>query len=546
MSPHASIQPEASVIEYLYLSFLPSEALNLTKIYQQIKSAPQIKYTNMTLSQVFATLAVILVRCDREHCQIHIYDYTQSVVYYRNGEVIRNTILPKASLPKGYIAGGDFDVDCRDIGTAATPEIASCEDAAFWDLHAASGELKERRLILGCDPNRHSWNTVMGPMHDPNPRATLWLYTEPMENSASAGVASSPTTAKDKAAGIIEKIKGTVNTEETPKESRQPDLRKLELKNYPEGHDFHPLGIEIWPSYGGNGSYLYAVNHARARTVIEQFLLNPADLNTATYIRTISHPWFISPNALALTSPDSFYVSNDHLFTRRLPILGKFLPFSETILALPFSFVAHVTLNSPSSPPSSPTIKEHTIEAPFIPFSNGVSLSPGGGELAIASTTTNRVLFYLRDKTTNKLTFKDAVPIPFCPDNVRYYAPESHNDDTSELIVSGHPHFPSVLKVVAKKPGAVGQSWVVSITKTSEERAGLVYDTQAPFSANEKVPLGAIPKGYTVETLFQSNGTGFSTSATGLKDSFTGNVYISGLYAPQGAVVCGPSGHMST
>ena len=65
LSPHASIQPEASVIEYLYLSFLPSEALNLTKIYQQIKSAPQIKYTNMTLSQVFATLAVILVRCDR-------------------------------------------------------------------------------------------------------------------------------------------------------------------------------------------------------------------------------------------------------------------------------------------------------------------------------------------------------------------------------------------------------------------------------------------------------------------------------------------------
>ena len=205
----------------------------------------------------------------------------------------------------------------------------------------------------------------MGPLRDPNPRATLWLYTEPTENSANAGVASSPTTAKDKAADIIEEIKGTVNTEETPKEFRQPDLRKLELKNYPEGHDFHPLGIEIWPSYGGNGSYLYAVNHARARTVIEQFLLDPADLNSATHIRTISHPWFISPNALALTSPDSFYVSNDHLFTRRLPILGKFLPFTETILALPFSFVAHVTLNPPFSPPSSPTIKEHTIEAPF-------------------------------------------------------------------------------------------------------------------------------------------------------------------------------------
>ena len=501
----------------------------------------------MTLSRVLATLAAILVRCNRLCCSIHIHKYTQSVVYYRNGEVIRNTILNKASLPKGYIAGGDFDADCRDIGTASTPEIASCEDAAFWDLHAASGELKERRLVLGCDPNRHNWNTVMGPMRDPNPRATLWLYTEPTDNSASSGVASSPTTAKDKATSIIKKIKGSVKTtttEETPRESRQPDLRKLELKNYPEGHDFHPLGIEIWPSYGGNGSYLYAVNHARARTVIEQFLLDPAAPNVATHIRTISHPWFISPNALALTSPDSFYVSNDHLFTRRLPILGKFVPITETILGLPFSFVAHVTLNPPSSSPT--TIKQHTIEAPFIPFSNGVSLSPGGGELAIASTTTNRILFYRREKTTNKLTFKDAVPIPFCPDNIRYYAPESHNDDTLELIVSGHPHFPSVVEVAAKKPGAVGQSWVVSITKTSEASVGLIYDTQAPFSANEKVPSSAIPKGYIVETLFQSNGTGFSTSSTGLKDSLTGNVYISGLYAPQGAIVCGPSGLVST
>ncbi|KAF5359748.1 hypothetical protein D9756_003382 [Leucocoprinus leucothites] len=486
-------------------------------------------------SRVFALLALVL-----------------GVIYYRSGEVIRNSILNKSPLPKGYVFSGNFDTDCKDIGSAATPEIASCEDAAFWDLHDTSGKLKERRLVLGCDLNRHNWNTVMGPLRDPNPRATLWLYTELTENTANVGAGSPPTGAKEKAASILDKIRGTVKKtpEEIPQPStkaHKPELRKLELKNYPEGHDFHPLGIEIWPSYGGNGSYLYAVNHARARTVIEQFLLDPSDVNTATHIRTISHPWFISPNALALTSPDSFYVSNDHLFTRRLPILGKFVPITETILGLPFSFVAHVTLNPPSSPPSIPTIKEHTIEAPFIPFSNGVSLSPGGGELAIASTTLNRVLFYTRDKATNKLTYKTAIPVPFCPDNIRYYAPESHNDETSELIVSGHPHFPSVVHVAANKPGAVGQSWIVSITKGSETDANATsYDTQAPFSANEKVPLAAIPKGYTVETVFQSNGTGFSTSATGLKDSLTGYIYVSGLYAPQGAMVCRPGKSTST
>jgi hypothetical protein len=373
------------------------------------------------------------------------------------------------------------------------------------------------------------------------------MYTEPSANAPNAGSPSPQTGAREKAASILDMIRGTANkktAEETPKPSKavpKPDLRKLELKNYPEEHDFHPLGIEIWPSYGGNGSYLYAVNHARARTVIEQFLLDPADLNSATHIRTITHPWFISPNALAMTSPDSFYVSNDHLFTRRLPILGKFVPITETLLALPFSFVAHVKLNPPSSSPSTPDVAEHTIEAPFIPFSNGVSLSPGGGELVIASTNLNRVLFYDRDPATNKLTYKSAVPVPFCPDNVRYYAPESHSDEAAEVIVSGHPHFPSLVQVAANKPGAVGQSWIVSITKQiSDSSNATSYDIQAPFSASEKVPYAAIPKGYSVETIFQSDGTGFSTSATGLKDSLNGYVYLSGLYAPHGAMVCRP------
>ncbi|KAF9450351.1 hypothetical protein P691DRAFT_701467 [Macrolepiota fuliginosa MF-IS2] len=469
-----------------------------------------------------------------------------SLIYYRSGEVIKNSILVKSPLPKGYIAGGDFGTDCKDIGSPATPEIASCEDAAFWDLHDASGKLTERRLVLGCDLGRHNWNTVMGPLRDPNPRATLWLYSE--STTGAPNTASHSTGAKEKAAGLLDKIRGTVNkksqeTTKSTKEVPKPKLQQLELRNYPEGHDFHPLGLEVWPSYGGNGSYLYAVNHARARTVIEQFLLEPAEPTVATHIRTISHSWFISPNALALTSPDSFYVSNDHLFTRRLPILGKFIPIIETLLGLPFSFVAHVTLNPPSSPPSTPTIAEHTIEAPFIPFSNGVSLSPGGGEVAIASTTLNRVLFYARDKATNRLTYKTAVPVPFCPDNVHYYAPESHDDEAAKLIVAGHPHFPSVIEVTANKPGAVGQSWVLSITRrpdASEDAKPAAYDMQAPFSANEKVPVTALPKGYAVETVFQSNGTGFSTGATGLEDSLTGTFYITGLYAPQGAMVCHP------
>ncbi|EKM78729.1 hypothetical protein AGABI1DRAFT_107224 [Agaricus bisporus var. burnettii JB137-S8] len=473
-----------------------------------------------------------------------------SVLYYRNGSALKNSIFLKSPLPEGYLAGGDSEADCKDIGSSANPELASCEDAAFWDLHDASGKLTERKLVLGCDRNRPNWNTVMGPLRDPNPIASLWLYTDSEQKTSFVSTIAS-TQVKAKAASILDKIRNaaTGKVSEEPQvitksvtETTGPNLRRLELKNYPKGHDFHPLGLEIWPSYDGNSSYLYAINHARARTVIEQFILDPSDPTAATHIRTISHSWFISPNSLALTSPDSFYVSNDHLFTRRLPIIGKFVPMIETLLGLPFSFVAHVTLNPPSSDTSA--IAEHTIEAPFIPFANGVSLSPGGGQVAIASTSLNSVLFYNRDKATNKLSYKSAVTVPFCPDNIRYYAPESHNDETASLIVAGHPHFPSVVKVAANEPGAVGQSWILSITRQSaaeENSSATVYDTQAPFSASEKVPLSTIPKEYSVETIFQSNGTRFSTSATGLKDSLSGAVYVTGLYAPQGAMVCKPS-----
>jgi hypothetical protein len=388
----------------------------------------------------------------------------------------------------------------------------------------------------------------MGPLRDPNPIASLWLYTDSEPKSSFASTIASPQV-KAKAASILDKIRNAATgkgseepqvTTKTDPEPAGPKLQRIELKNYPKGHDFHPLGLEIWPSYGGNNSYLYAINHARARTVVEQFILDPADPTAATHIRTISDRWFISPNSLALTSPDSFYVSNDHLFTRRLPLIGSFVPLIETLLGLPLSFVAHVTLNPPSS---TPAVAEHTIEAPFIPFANGVSLSPGGGQLAIASSSLNKVLFYNRDKATNKLKYKSAVAVPFCPDNLRYYAPESHNDETASLIVAGHPHFPSVAQVAASKPGAVGQSWILSITQqpsTERRSTTTAYDTQAPFSANEKVPISAIPQGYSVETIFQSNGTRFSTSATGLKDSLTGAVYVTGLYAPQGAIVCKP------
>ena len=129
------------------------------------------------------------------------------------------------------------------------------------------------------------------------------------------------------------------------------------------------------------------------------------------------------------------------------------------------------------------------------------------------------------------------VPVPFSPDNVIF-------DEHGALIVTGHPHFPSLIVVAANKTDALAPSWVVSIAPRARGADGEVlstlpaeYDLQAPISASGKV---SAVLSHEIETLFQSNGTGFSSSSTGLLDSTTGTLYVTGLYAEDGAMVCKP------
>jgi DNA-binding beta-propeller fold protein YncE len=208
-------------------------------------------------------------------------------------------------------------------------------------------------------------------------------------------------------------------------------LQRLTLKDYPAGHDFHPLGLDIYPSYNGNASNLFVVNHARERTVIEHFVLEPSEPTQATWVRTLVSNYFISPNSIALTSPTSFYVSNDHLLTRRIPtFLSHILPVAETFLALPLSWVSHVSLEEDADQHNMPKIR-HTFAAMGISFANGVAVSPDGSKVAIAATSIGEIYFYSRSPN-NTLSHTHTVPMPFNPDNVMF-------DDEGSLIVAGHP-----------------------------------------------------------------------------------------------------------
>ena len=390
----------------------------------------------------------------------------------------------------------------------------NCEDAVFWEKVDNSGAVIDKVLLLSCDPSRNVWNTVMGPLSDPSSRGALWFYNI---GGDAIGAPAQP--------------------------------RRITLEGYPETHDFHPLGIDIYPSHPDKPySNLFVVNHARYNSTIEQFTLSWNEPDRAKWVRTISGPELVSPNALALTSPTSFYLTHDHRLTRRLPgILGKTLPVIESIFALPLSRVTHVnvtdrvdtTITPPQAQAQSAlttTTKMHTeFVASHIPFPNGVAISPDGTQVAIASTSLGEILFYERDVSTQALSLRTRVPTPFAPDNLMY-------DSRGSLIVAGHPHLQALVAVANNRTGARAPSWVLSITPsyaTPPEVAAemdLAWDVDAPVPASRKVPRAP---GYEMRTLYQSDGSEFSSSTTGLRDSKTGVLYVVGLYQ-DGLMVCSP------
>ncbi|KAI0309816.1 hypothetical protein OF83DRAFT_1157378 [Amylostereum chailletii] len=401
-----------------------------------------------------------------------------STIAYRARYTIPTLLIRDPSLPSEYYHRGPASSHCTHV-RAPNTAFSSCEDARFWDILDANGERAQRHVLLSCDAHRKGWNTVLGPLKDPAPRGSLWVYPVHRSNSSFA-----------------------------------PAPRQVTLESYPAEHSFHPLGVAVTPARPGIPSTLLVVNHARTRSSLEQFVLswdNDTDPDAptnppprATWIRTLRSPYFVAPNSIALTSsaPLSFYLSNDHLFTRRIPYpLGSLLALAETYLGIPTSWVGHVTLAR--------CRRRRT--------------------LAISSTSRAQILFYTRDPATHALSFHSRVHVPFAPDNL-------HFDNKGQLLVAGHPHAPAVATVAASVGGARAPSWVVMLKpRTDTEVADSEgFDLRAPVSASSKVPS---PPNWAMETLYQTNGEGFMTATTALQSEDTDTLYVSGLYE-DGLLAC--------
>ncbi|KAK2735899.1 hypothetical protein FQN55_001932 [Onygenales sp. PD_40] len=334
--------------------------------------------------------------------------------------------------------------------------------------------------IVSSDAGRSQWNTVLGILENPDPKGNLYIY-----DYASTG-----------------------------------SLKELELVDFPETSDFHPLGVDFFRSSPGASTRLFVVNHARTGSRVDIFDLDYKQ-HQAKYIRSISddNKTIVSPNAVHPISYTQFYVTNDHLHTSAN---GRVLSMIETLFVRPLSWATFVDFSDPNE-------LKCTVVAEGIPFANGIIVTPTGKEVLIASTTTSAVFVYERDAQTNLLSkTRETILTHFRTDNLAFDDSLDVSDPTAfdsegrflrGVIVGGHPSN-IVLQLMARNPDKYNApSWVAEI------RRGTGVDP-APFPAGPEHPEGS----FYSRTLYLSNGNHYASVCTGALDSKRGHMLASGLY----------------
>ncbi|GAA5972904.1 hypothetical protein JCM11641_003995 [Rhodosporidiobolus odoratus] len=388
-----------------------------------------------------------------------------------------------------------------------TERLAFCEDATSLISQGRS------LVLLSCDPDRHRWNTVMGPFEDPDSvQGALWII-DPVPQ-----------------AGVEPKIE-RVN---------------LDWSALTKGQaQFHPLGLEVvQDSDASDGARLLVVNHGANESTLERFSLlalpdspsaSPAPY-IATHLHTLRHPSLSgAPNSLAVLPSSSasglrFFLSHDHHFNRRTRSpLRKVANFLETIFSLPLSRVDYVEVVLPLTNGGQPKIKVETV-ADGVAFANGVALSPDGDTLVMASTSRRELRFYavaqVEHNVKPSLTLIRTVSLPMLVDNLSIlpwnfttslapaYTAEAGRNFT--VLATGHPsylallsvahklnlsfHLPSFLSRLLAWPGIDfrwraqhGMSWTVAVhypLPPSAPKQGGQQEWETVFQSNGRVAEG--------------------------------------------------------
>ncbi|KAG0149833.1 hypothetical protein CROQUDRAFT_668950 [Cronartium quercuum f. sp. fusiforme G11] len=324
-----------------------------------------------------------------------------------------------------------------------------CEDIVHWE----SASL----VIASCDPGRRDWNTVMGPLRNPNPRGKLYIYH-------------------------LDRPQPTTTTTTT---SSLPNLYTSTLRHFPANQDFHPLGLELFVHHS-QAARLFVVNHRRDRSVVEVFELSVPDGQTKldlTWSRTLTHPLLNTPNSIVALSPTSLLITNDHLINRRTGWpLGALLHTLETLTRFPGGNVISLDFDDNNGE------EKGAVEIRWLAFANGIVLTRDRTTLVIASSITRQIFFYhVKPVSGNRLTFEyaSARKLSFGPDNLSL-------DQEDELVVAGHPSAPKLfLWVYDEKHFAPAGSAIAHLDLKQGKEAGvrMVFEDTGDFFASSSTGL---------------------------------------------------------
>ncbi|KAF2968089.1 hypothetical protein GQX73_g5502 [Xylaria multiplex] len=384
--------------------------------------------------------------------------------------------------------------------------IRSCEDALMVESEGVA--------IIGCDPGRERWNTVMVSITYRH----LFIYLfgscygcAHISDINRFCVALSLTIIPKGVflPGPIESGKLYIFNYKDASLSDDEALKQLEFVDFKFQNDFHTLGM----AYDEPTSTLFVASHRHDYPAIEMFKLD-LEAYTATHLHSVQHALIHGPNSIVLINDHEFYVTNDHHFlVKDHPILNKL----ETNLGLPGGSVVHVDI--------SPTLKdpEAPVQAAIVArlaFANGIELL-NDTTAVVASSAKAAVYFFSVNKPESntepsglpRFTRLSKVRVPFAPDNL------SVSKDGG-LMIAGHPHVPSLGKFTKTRHICNSPEELAKADARMQETCKTV---SAPSWAARWTEAGGL------ENLYSD--VEYPSSATAVRDSDRKMGIISGLYA---------------
>ncbi len=238
-----------------------------------------------------------------------------------------------------------------------------------------------------------------------------------------------------------------------------PSLHEVSPANI---EDFHPHGISLWREPDGR-IFLFVINHRQATPahVVERYeWKNDSLIHLESFI---DPDLMTSPNDLVAVGERTFYVTNDHYYSKRG--LGRTL---EDYLQRSIAFVNYFDGTS---------FKQ---VAKGIAYPNGITLSPDHTKIIVAATTGRKVLVYDRNLSTGDLTLNHTIAVDTGVDNIEV-------DEQGALWIGCHPQL---LKF-----------------------AGHATD-ERKFSPSQVLKITPNTSGqYTAEEIFLNDGTSYSGSS---------------------------------